>query len=104
MNLSILLTINEDLELIFSGITAVSVALAGIGLFLSKRSEYLSVMNKCTQEFREIVRREKITDPEIIRDDYLGLFNEQLLYRKVVLVQRNCFGMAYDDLYFCCRR
>jgi len=96
MNLFILLSCacnsnSSVLSLIFDGITAFGIVFAGIALFFSRRTECLTVMDKNTKEFRKIVRDEKAneieevgikkaTNSEIIRNDYLGLFNEQLFY------------------------
>ena len=100
MNLFILLSCacnsnSSVLSLIFDGITAFGIVFAGIALFFSRRTECLTVMDKNTKEFREIVRNDKKPDAEkaddkktdaktpsneITRNDYLGLFNEQLFY------------------------
>ena len=79
----VLLSIERD---IFDIITAMGVFMAGVGLILNARANYISVINKCTAEFRTIVRR---MQSNTIHDDYnqlmiindlCGLFNEQLYY------------------------
>ena len=79
----VLLSIERD---IFDIITAMGVFMAGVGLILNARANYISVINKCTAEFRTIVRR---MQSNTIHDDYnrlmiindlCGLFNEQMYY------------------------
>ena len=45
---------------IFDIISSLGVFLIAIGLFLNVRSNYIAIINKCTTEFREIIRKTKI--------------------------------------------
>ena len=82
----------ETFTLVVDIITAFGVIVALFSLSVSMRSAYLSTIAKCTEEFRELVRKEQIlcemqsqhpdTDAHllILKRDFLGLFNEQLFY------------------------
>jgi hypothetical protein len=85
MLLIILLNSERD---IFDIVTALGVLLAGVGLTLYARANYIAIINKCTSEFRSIVRilqSDKLPEGYsmgVLEKDLCGLFNEQLYYMK----------------------
>lgn len=82
----ILIILTQSQRDIFDIITALGVMVAAISLLLNVRANYISIINKCTSEFRNIVRivqHEKLPkgyNMNIIIEDFCGLFNEQLYY------------------------
>lgn len=86
----------ETIKLILEIITALGIIVAVIGLFISIRGTYFSTIQKCTVEFRNIVRSIQSFDEtkpndankKIIKYDLLGLFNEQLFYAKKRYIPR----------------
>jgi len=71
---------------IFDIITSFGVLLMAFGLLLNVRSNYIAIINKCTSEFRDIVRKSQMENlpkgytKDILAKDICGLFNEQLYY------------------------
>lgn len=86
----------ETIKLILEIITALGIIIAVIGLFINIRGTYISTIQKCTMEFRKIMRSIQSFDEtkpndrnkRIIKYDLLGLFNEQLFYAKKRYIPR----------------
>jgi len=86
----------DVVELVLEIITAVGIIVAVLSLFINIRASYFSTIQKCTGEYRVIIRKiqrygkAKIGENEekIIKNDLLGLFNEQLYYIKFGYIPR----------------
>lgn len=66
----------------FQILTVAGIIIALFSWRESRRSGHFSTMVKCTEDFRKIVRKmqKKEEKPEILKKDFLGLFNEQLFF------------------------
>jgi hypothetical protein len=96
----ITLSTKDTLELLASYLTLFGVFIAVFGFIISLRSSYFATMEKCTGEYRIIVRKiqagkspkavssKDSIDDEILRKDMAGLFNEQLFYIRKGYISR----------------
>ncbi len=74
-------TFDKVIDLILAG----GVLIAAGSLFIYRRSNYLIVIHKCMADYRRIVRElqcGKNFNEKVLKNDLLGLFNEQLYYMK----------------------
>ena len=73
------MTAKDVIEIIFQGITALTILGAAISYKVSQKNLYLSAIAKCIQDFRAIEDLSSNSSPKAIKN-YVGLVNEELLY------------------------
>ncbi len=70
----------DCLEILFSGVTAISLVIAVIQIKINRKQLNLSVIEKCINDFRSIDGLSIETNKVVVVKKYIDLVNEELFY------------------------